>query len=228
MKFWQKFSLKFLLLSVLSAIISSCSSQTLLDVNKNFEKKFSKDVEKINLDRTSDSTVGKVTVMQSPSPAEVNAQNRDYYPYVDVNKFNDRPPEIYLPNGESYEQTKALNPSNSLPEDMFEISYNLGLYPAFRRAGAEFDRIEIPPQDAYGVKTKLSDKSYLLAGNDSMQKAVDQINTQKSAQDIANSQILISERKALRRKQQIQKTFGESEMQMAEIDDKKSNSKKQK
>lgn len=197
-------------------------------MNADFEKKFKEDVSRINSDRTSDSISSKVTVMQSPSPYEINAQNRDYYAYVDVNKFNDKAPETYLPNGESYEQTRGSNPSNSVPPDMFEITYNLGLYPAFRRAGAEFDRIEIPPEDVYGVKTKLSDKEYLLAGNDSMQKAVDQINAQKTAQDIANSEILIAERKALRRKQQMQKTFGESEMTMASLDAEKVDSKKKK
>ncbi len=224
MKFWQKFLLPLALLS----LVASCFSRALPSVNADFEKKFNEDVSRINSDRISSSASSKVTVMQSPSPAEINAQNRDYYAYVDVNKFNDKAPEVYLPNGESYEQTKGSNPSNTLPPDMFEITYNLGLYPAFRRVGAEFDRIEIPPEDVYGVKTKLSDKAYLLAGNDSMQKAVDQINAQKTVQDIANSEILIAERKALRRKQLMEKTFGESEMTMASLDGEKGDSKKKK
>lgn len=219
---WQKFSFKFLFLLICAALLASCFSTKLPSVNENFEKKYGEEVYKMNSDRVSGSASNQITVMQSPTPADVNAAlaSRDYYAYVDVNKFNEKAPETYLPNGESYEQTKAASPANSLPADMFEVTYNLGLYPAFRRAGAEFDRIPIPPQDVYGVKTEMSEKSYLLAGNDSMQKAVDHMITAKTSDDIENSEILIKERKQQRREHRMVKTFGESGMEMASLEKK--------
>ena len=225
MRFWQKFSFKILFLLLPSCLLASCfSSPKLPSVNANFEKKYGKEVAQMQAGRVSDAPSEKVTVLQAPSADEVTANlaaSGEYYPYVDVNKFNEKVPQIYLPNGESYEQTKMTGPANSVPPDIFEISYNLGLYPAFHRAGTEFDSIPIPPQDAYGVKTEMAEKSYLLAGNNSLQRGIDKINSEKSSDDIDNSAIVIREQKQLRREQRMLKTFGESAMEMASLAEEK-------
>ena len=70
-------------------------------------------------------------------------------------------------------------------------------------------------QDVYGVQTEMSEKSYLLAGNNSLQKNVDQINAEKTAEDIEMSEALINEQKQLRRKQRMQKTFGDDSLELA-------------
>lgn len=202
----------------ISLLATSCYSSRLPDVNAEFEKKYGEEVEKMNQGRNMGLESQEVTIVQSPNPADINALMReDDYTYVGVDRFNDKPPRIYLPNGESYEQTKAFNPSNSIPPDMFEISYETGLYPAFRQQEAEFERIAIPPRDVYGVKTRMSEKPYLLAGNSSVQKSVDRILSEKTPEDIENSEILINERKVFRRKQRMVKTFGESDFDLGAL-----------
>ncbi len=222
MRLWQKFSFKILFLLQLCFLLSSCfSSKELPDVNATFEKRYGQEVKQLNSDRISNTPPAKVTVLQSPSSEEITSdlvEKGEYYAYVDVNKFNDKAPQVYLPNGESYEQTKMTGPASSVPSDIFEISYNLDLYPAFSQSGTEFDAIKVPPQDVYGVKTEMSEKSYLLAGNNTLQRTIDQINADKSADDIDNSQIVIREQKKLRRRQQMLKTFGESDVEMAQLD----------
>lgn len=231
MRFEQKFSFKILFLLICTSFLTSCfSSKKLPSVNATFEKKFGGEVKKVNADRVSTAASDKVTIMQSPAEeiAKVNLAENQNYNYVEVNKFSDKQPEIYLPNGESYEQTRFTGPANSVPQDLFEISYNLGLYPAFRRVGAEFDRIAVPSQDVYGVKTEMSEKSYLLAGNNALQKSIDQINADKTSDDIDNTQIVIREQKQLRRQQRMIKTFGESGMEMALMDQEESPEDKEK
>ncbi len=202
--------------SLLFAIcfLTSCFSKTLPNVNSDFEKKYGKEVEKMRLERASDPSANSINVSQSPFASDFIAKDSEYYAYVDVNRFNDRPPEVYLPNGESYELTQRSGPENSVPPDIFEIRYNLGIYSAFRVLGAEFDRIRIPPQDVYGVKTPMSDKEYLLAGNNALQRSIDNIEANKNSIDIENSEIIVRERKAARIKAQMKKNFGDDEVRI--------------
>jgi hypothetical protein len=53
-----------------------------------------------------------------------------------------------------------------------------------------------------------------FAGNNSLQKNVDQINAEKTAEDIEMSETLINEQKQLRRKQRMQKTFGDDSLEL--------------
>jgi hypothetical protein len=218
-RFQKGIFFKYFFWIALSLLTTSCYSSRLPDVNAEFEKKYKEEVEKMNQGRDMGANSQEVvTVVQSPNPADINAEMReDAYFYVEVDRFSDKPPRIYLPNGESYEQTRALNPSNSIPPDMFEISYGIGLYPPFRQQGVEFERIAIPPRDVYGVKTQMSEKPYLLAGNNSVQKSVDRILSEKTPEDVENSEILINERKAFRRKQRMIKTFGESDFDLGAL-----------
>ncbi len=221
MKFLKKF-LPELLCSLL-LLVSSCAWSSLKKVNAYnavFDKKYGKEVEKIRATRAPTQEINKeITTIQPPTEDEMRAINNksgdNYYAYTDVSKFGEKGPQNYLPNGEFYEASRSKNPSNTLPPNMFQVSYNTALHPPFRRFGAEFDRIVIPTSDVYGVKTEMSEKSYLLAGNNSLQKNIDQINAEKTAEDIEMSEALINEQKQLRRKQRMQKTFGDDSLEIA-------------
>ncbi len=190
--------------------LSACFSNNFPNINENFEKKYGKDVEKINSERAVDQS-NNISVTQSPYATDMIMPESDYYAYVDVKRFNEHAPKVYLPNGESYEQTRRLGLADSIPPDIFDINYNLGVYSAFRVIGAEFDRVNIPSQDVYGIKTKMSDKEYLLAGNDALQRSIDEVGKSKNSVDIENSEILIKERRAAKIKAQMKKNFGSDE-----------------
>ena len=222
MKFLKKFlpELLFALLFLASSCNRPSPPRETNSYNDVFERKYGKEVEKIRATRSPMQQVSKeITTIQPPTEDELRTMNNkagdNYYAYTDVSKFGEKVPQNYLPNGEFYEATRGNNPSNSLPQNMFQVSYNTTLHPPFRRFGVEFDRIVIPASDVYGVKTEMSEKSYLLAGNSSLQKNVDQINAEKTAEDIEMSEILIDEQKQLRRKQRMQKTFGDDSLEIA-------------
>jgi len=221
MKFLKKFLPE--LLCALLLLVSSCalfSSKKANVYNAVFDKKYGKEVEKIRATRAPTQEISKeITTIQPPTEDEMRAMNNkagdNYYAYTDVSKFGGKEPQNYLPNGEFYEAARSNNPSNALPQNMFRVSYNTTLHPPFRRFGVEFDRIVIPASDVYGVKTEMSEKSYLIAGNNSLQKNIDQINAEKTAEDIEMSEALINEQKQLRRKQRMQKTFGDDSLELA-------------
>lgn len=231
MRFWQKLSCKFFLLASLPLILCYCSS-SLPPVNEAFEKKYGKEVEQIKIARTpAPGAANQSITTYPPTPEELRAEqnsaelSQNYYPYVDVTKFGERAPQNYLPNGEVYEQGVASRRSNALPEDMFEITYNVALYPPFRVSGKEFDAIKVPPADVYGVPTEMSSKSYLLAGNDSLQRNIDKINSEKSADDIEISETLIKEQKQLKRKEKMIKIFGKNSLEIASLEKKEDKQK---
>jgi hypothetical protein len=193
--------------------LASCSSfQKVPNVNEAFEKKYGQQVAKMNVDRTLPKEAEKVvTNFSAPSPEEVRKENElndpSYYAYVDVNKFSGLP-QNYTPNREIYERSRTK--SGGLPDDIFEITYNTTLHPPFQRIGAEFDAIDVPPYDAHGVKTAMSDKTYLLAGGDALQRSVDNMEKQRTEDDVEISTILIDEQKQLKKKQRMEKIFGKN------------------
>lgn len=209
-------------------LIVSCAQEKLEDRNEDFMKKYGAQVGVINKERAPPAGMPdptkQVTNSSAPSMEQIAAETaNDYYPYVDIANLGDKVPQIHLPNAEFYGQEKGKNPSNTPPADMFEITYNTKLSPPFRRRGAEFDVIKIPPYDVYGVKTAMSEKTYLLPGGQDMQQAVDLIEVQKTSQDDEIGAILVAEKKQIIRKRKMVKMLGEdySSRDLAEIDAKK-------
>lgn len=220
MKLLQKFLPEFLCLGI-SFLLFSCS--TYKDQNAVFEKKYGKSYEKVKAERTpAKGSQSVVTVLQAPTEADLrnmaNESNLNDYAYVDVSKFGERVPQATLPNGEFYEHGRSQNPSNAVPPDLFEIGFNTELHPPFRKTGIEFDNISVPPVDVYGVKTEMSEKPYLLAGNNSLQENIIKINSEKTADDIEISEILIKEQKQLKRKQKMQEIFGTDSLEIEAVE----------
>lgn len=213
MKFWRSFFAKWNCRKsyLLLLFIFSCSSVS--DVNDSFRKKYSRRVEEIKSTRIEPKRE-KNEVMYSPAPTEddIRSNSDNYYSYVDISKLGEKAAQNNLPSGETYEQLKAGNPSNSLPPDIFEVTYNTALHPPFQRIGVEFDTIRVPESDVYGVTTKMSDKAYLLVGGDAMQNTVDLINSHKTADDIEISKILVTEKKQLERNKKMNKIFDDKDI----------------
>ena len=229
MKFTNKSFLKIIFLIFLSHPLLSCSKAE--NINSSFEKKYGQEIQRMReargLDRMGEARVrnphANLKFSTPPTQAEVERQiskGKNYQPYVGIKKFGQKASTTYRPNAEVYETQHNKNPSNSLPDDMFYITYNTQLSPPFRRAGREFDLVNIPEYDAYGVRTEMSDKKYLLAGNNSVQRSVDEINATRSRDDIEISQILIKERRAEKRQKKTIRVFGRNLLAKAvEIDE---------
>lgn len=213
-KFERKFLLKIFSFSLFSLALFSCANKV-PDMNQAFEEQYGGEVEAIRQQRVAQKVDNQAVTFSTPPTQEEliieAAKNGAYQPYNDIAKFGDAPPQIYLPSAEVYEQESA-KASGALPSDMFYISYKTDLYPAFRPSGSEFDGIPIPSQDAYGVKTEMSQKPYLLVGNDSLQRSVDKINGERTRSDTKISEILIKEQRQQKQKEKMAKIFGQDEI----------------
>lgn len=115
-----------------------------------------------------------------------------------------RPNEIIhkFPTRTPPPQARAISDPR-IPPDIFELHYSTTPYPPFNIAGAEFDNIYIPKEDAYGIKSELSHKQYKLAGNDNLQRSLD--NFYRSKEDLELSKILIQEQKTALREEKLKK-----------------------
>ncbi len=219
MRFLQKIILNSSFCLLLFASLISCTSVN--DVNEEFNKKYSREVEKYRSKRTSPQVIKNQTIVSKPPTREEveeavrKSTDQSYYAYVNVAEFGeDQTPKKHFPDAEVYELTKSKNPSNQLPPNMFKVTYYTRAHPPFSYSGAEFDAIDIPKKDAYGVNTRLSKKTYLLAGRNSLQKNVDNIHNHRTTEDIEMSHILIKEKKELKRKREMVRIFGKESVDL--------------
>jgi hypothetical protein len=188
-------------------------------MNDEFEKKYGQKAKELNSNRTqTESNKKELKTFQGPeSPQEKwkNVENElsnsgSYYSYIDVGKAEGMPKD-FLPNSNVFKQSQGKNPSDQLPQDLFEISYNTNLHPAFKLQGIEFDYIPIPESDSYGVSTLISEKPYLIVGNKVIQSSISQITKNRTDQDIKNSEILIREQKNINKQRKMRKLFNRNE-----------------
>lgn len=211
----MEFCLKFSLAILFLCSLFSCASSETIEINKNFDEKYGKQVEKIRIDRTpAPQTKKELNYYRAPTEDEVAQEavlKLDYFPYIDISQFDEKQRQPFMPNAEVYEQSRANNPEKTLPPNIFEVSYDTRLNPPFQRFGAEFDVIDVPSADVYGVKTEMSEKNYLLAGGDAMQRSVDTIEANRTKDDVEISEIIIREKKQMMRKNKMIKIFGEND-----------------
>ena len=161
---------QFFLLVIL--FIVSCADRS-EQANKNFLKKYNKNVQDINYRREQanpESDVKNITMASSPPSASS---------------------QIIAP---------PPNTRMQLPQDMFIISYNLYNFPAsYGKVKLSFDDIIIPDIDIFGVKTRLGEKNYQLVDNKILQKNIDLINQLETKEDREISLELIKQEKKARR-----------------------------
>lgn len=204
---------QFVLCILVTLSLLSCSSKK--NINREFQEKYGEEMEKIIMERTAPEIENDGARLNFAPPqatiwndlkTKTSSNYEQYYANVDSDDFAKAKPKSFYPDSKVYQQGK--NAPKSVPDNMFSIPYQTRLSPAFRKSGFEFDLIKIPPRDSYGVITAMSEKKYPLVGNASLQKNIDKIKAEKSAEDIANSEILIKEQKQLRRRNQMIKAFG--------------------
>lgn len=173
---------------ILSTILLAPSCTTISEqANNKFSEQYGKQVEKINQRRLE--------------------MDPDYKPkcsflWFGCNKKNinaeHQPGEMVTPDMNTYSQGQS---TPVLPDDMFDISYNLENEPAsYQNAKLSFDDITIPATDAFGIRTDLGDKNYILVSNQALQQNVDFIKDHQSKEDKEVSADLIKEQKEVRRR----------------------------
>lgn len=188
----------------ITLVLNSCQIPLIETKNdKRFEEIYSKDVDRINRERTSKEkdSLKDLSKMLVPSSQDQRASDvTNSFDYVEISNIGSKKPEKYYPDYETYEYGKYSNPSNSFSPKIFEIGYNTYLNKPFSVSGVEFDFIDIPELDSYGVKSSSSDKNYTLIPIQSLQEAIKIINQSRSEEDIEFSKKLIVEKKTLLRK----------------------------
>ncbi len=193
---------KIFLIFTITNLLNGCVKNNLdVAMNSNFEKKYGEEV----------------AYILSKRAKKPEASDSDFPDF----KSSLKNFESYTPDFQVYNQGRANVQNSQLPADIFDVNYNAIEHPPFVYSGLEFDTINIPSQDYYKIKSDLSDKKYLIAGNQALQKNIDGMLQERTAQDIEMSNILIKEQKKLRREQKMQRVFG-SNIEKNEKDDENS------
>jgi len=156
-------------------LLLNTSCRKTVDINSDFEAQYGSEIEKMRAQRDMMKSAMEMAPQSSPQNSPL-AINKDF---------------AY----ESYQAPIVLQKPSKLPDDMFLITYDTQNYPAFRVIGGEFDAIKIPQEDAYGVKTEVTNKPYLLVEAPSIQKSVDRINEDRDVANIARSEAEIEKAK---------------------------------
>jgi hypothetical protein len=182
------------------------------EINENFQKKFGDKVQAIKVDRSLDQTakkpdividVNNFTLPESQYDTGDNISNS--FDYVDISYLGSPNPKQFFPSYETYQQGFLNNPDQVLSPKIFEISYNTFINPPFNNLGEEFDYINIPEVDAFGVRSSSANKNYTLVPIQSLETAISQINNSRSQEDIEFTKKIIAERKALIRNKKLNK-----------------------
>lgn len=175
--------------------------------NEQFRKKYNKQVKEINKERDTppekDPLTKNIDQLLKPSGQDDNFSSKsNSFDYVGINHFGSNQKK-YFPDYETYEQSKFSGPESKFSPKIFEIGYNTYLNQPFAVSGVEFDFIEIPESDSFGVKSSSNDKNYTLVPIKSLQEAIRTINQTKTAEDIEFSKKLIIDKKSLIRKKNL-------------------------
>lgn len=189
-------------------ILSSCSQDISLRVNKDFKSKYAEQVQMINAHRQNSRGGGG-------APLNIEDFNQDNNPFLARNSAPSpmmqmqaqNPRQDQRQSQRSTQREQDPNAPQKIPQDVFDLNYNLALNPPFMVFGHEFDTIEIPSYDFYGIKSTMDDKPYLIAGNLALQKDIDFINNSRDDLDVEISETLIKEQKELRRQQKLKKIY---------------------
>jgi len=188
------------LLWLILFLLTSCSQyeNQALKGNENFKKKFAKEVKSINKDRIAKNKSDTMAVnFETPYeqfyfPQDQNELTFDYY--IGSVYFGQPFPARSFPYYENYQPQQGIGTD---PQRIFEIAYNSTANKPFQRIGLEFDSINIPVADKYGVPIHDNNKNYAFFQNDSLQKNISDIKQQQNSNQYLVSQKLIAEKKEL-------------------------------
>jgi|APGre2960657468_1045069.scaffolds.fasta_scaffold00669_8 hypothetical protein len=175
-----------------------------ISFNQKFEDQYSDDIEKISQSRNApESPKEELEKLLTPSlQSDTGLNGTNSFDYVGMSHFGSNQKK-YFPDYETYEQGKFSNPSDQFSPKIFEIGYNTYLNQPFTKSGVEFDFIEIPESDSFGIKSSSTNKNYTLIPIRSLQDSIEIINKSKTAEDIEFSKKLIVDKKFLIRKKNL-------------------------
>ncbi len=228
---FSQLSKQFLILIAIF-LLNSCQ-KTSEQLNKDFLKQYGGEVKEINTRREAQRVQPDSDCKSSPLGC-IDDKNRWKDPAtifgiensitvksasVDTSRIvMPKPPEEFSPDLKTLMQGQGAQ----LPENMFQISYNLYNFPkSYGRPTLSFDDINIPKHDAFGVRTELGEKNYQLIGNRTLQKDVDFTKQLSSKSDQEISLELIKQEKQIRRR-------GNSKINVKEIEEPKAADQKAK
>lgn len=207
-----------LLFLLITTITTSCSRPTPspeLNFSQNdvFEKKFGNEIAKIKNERKLQEANAQngdplnpknANNFFSPNFQYDNSQDKsNSFNYVDISYLGSQQPKQHFPDYETYQQGATSMPNNGLSPRVFEISYNTYLNPPFSNSGEEFDVIDIPEVDSFGVRSSSNNKNYTLVPIESVRNAVKTINDSKTLEDMEFSKKIIAEKKVLLRRKKL-------------------------
>ncbi len=198
--------------------LASCKSDE-DTVNKTFNQKYGKEVERVRLDRLPPQAQFPQEKLEFTAPIERDfryANNNLGADLEQYSNFEGALSQVFLQDAD------ARNQAPSQMGSIFDNPYRAPINVPFRKIGDEFDAIEVPEQDAYGVKTGMLEKEYLLVSKKLLQKNVDQINNSRSENDLEDSEALIAEQKQIKRKLKMIKIFGEEALELEDEEKAKS------
>ena len=181
------------LILLITTLFSCINKQS--TINEEFEKQFSQEVERINRERQQQEDQQNQPTESSQTPQQNNPYQTQRY---------------HLPDDKVFSAGQAS--LAGFPNDIFEIKYFTQVHGAFRQTGFEFDTIEIPQYDAFGVPSDLRKKQYMLVGDDVIQHNIDKLNAAQNEEAVELSDILIRENKMLRQQKKYNEIFGDDEM----------------
>ena len=194
-------------------LMSSCTGN-IASINDMFVKKYGQKVKEINQERILPKSITKEVISSAPpTRQEVSdyiASQEKYQGYVPIYHVGEYVPKQYLPNHTTIDELSRNNPANNVPPDIFEVRYSSINNPPFSNSGAEFDMVMVPSYDAYGNKSIVSEKKYLLIANNEIQNVVTKINEKRSEDDLEFSKILIKEKKQKIKQRKNEQIFGAS------------------
>ena len=207
--FFQKAFFKITLALLIFCQLPSCSSfSNIEDPNKKFIHSYKDQVGKINRQRDLMSKQQEKEIRKTDP--EYNRWRDSAYvigvagpvslqsAFVDTYKIKlPKPAEEFLPNIETLASGKGSN--QELPDDVFTVSYSTENYPkSYKGNGVSFDDIQIPAQDAFGVRTALGEKNFTLVDRKALQKNIDYVRTSLKDDDKEVIAILVSEQKEIK------------------------------
>ncbi len=220
---------KFTQILLLIVLLTSCQPRNTDSVNNEFREKYSKDVEYLrnytnqlqqqsisnfqeNQKSESELLIPRNSQYDNPDKLiNVSGPSKENEANFETHKLILEPRKYYTPDAQTFMEGHRNFAPDKLPPDIFEIRYNTNLHPPFVMTGIEFDVIKIPEKDKYGISSNLSEKQYLLAGNDSLQRSIDKYDTSRNQEDLEFSKILIKEQKELLKEKKNQEIFGKNE-----------------
>lgn len=220
---------KLLTMTILILALTSCynplRNSNTDKVNASFEETFGDNVEQIK-EMRAEPTIEKpdfsVRRLDQPlpprqissyaNPAEVlgvNGASRYFSAEVDTSKLKLTYPEGTIPDGQTFMEGQRFMNQSRFSDEIFEMKYNTDPQGPFVVRGAEFDAIQIPEQDFYGIGSSLKGKQYMLVGNRVLQRKIDKLRLNKAPYDDEIAEILVKEQSQRKKDKRVNAIFND-------------------